>query len=136
MNRIRYCVCVCVSLCVSVCESMKSKRDCEGDGGSEKKLSIKSPTSLTHSYKITHTHTHTKDDDDPILPGEINDVQAKDNAYTLYKEIVVTRSVTIQGDALLMPLIDCEASVRCFRVTVCRRTHTHTHIHTRVHTDL
>jgi len=43
---------------------------------------------------------------------------SEEGAYKLYKEIVIRRKVVIQGDAVMMPLIDCSASVRAFRVEV------------------
>lgn len=46
------------------------------------------------------------------------DEDGEEGAYKLYKEIVISRKVTIQGDAVMMPLIDCRASVRAFRVEV------------------
>ena len=39
-------------------------------------------------------------------------------AYKVLEEIVVDRPITIQGDALMLPLIDCKESVRGFRVKV------------------
>jgi hypothetical protein len=36
----------------------------------------------------------------------------------LFTEIVITRHVTLQGDPVMMPLIDCQLSDRCFRVKV------------------
>lgn len=40
-------------------------------------------------------------------------------AYKISEEIVVDRAITIQGDALMLPMIDCKQSVRGFRVKVC-----------------
>ncbi|GAB5037319.1 pectin lyase fold virulence factor [Nannochloropsis oceanica] len=60
-----------------------------------------------------------QDDDDywPKFPvdGE-EEEDSEEGAYKLYKEIVIRRKVVIQGDAVMMPLIDCSASVRAFRV--------------------
>lgn len=44
----------------------------------------------------------------------------QDGAYSLFTEIVIApgRRVTLQGDPVMMPLIDCQLSVRCFRVKV------------------
>jgi hypothetical protein len=50
-----------------------------------------------------HTYTHTV---------------KQDGTYHLLQEIVVRRHVTLQGDPIMMPLIDCQLSVRCFRVKV------------------
>jgi hypothetical protein len=52
-----------------------------------------------------------------ILGGSSND-EVEAGAYTLFSEIVVDRPITIQGDALTLPLIDCKESVRAFRVKV------------------
>ena len=48
----------------------------------------------------------------------MNDSESKRGQYQLYKEIVIRRTLTIQGDSVMMPLIDCEESVRCLRVKV------------------
>lgn len=40
-------------------------------------------------------------------------------AYKISEEIVIDRAITIQGDALMLPMIDCKQSVRGFRVKVC-----------------
>lgn len=40
-------------------------------------------------------------------------------AYKIFEEIVIDRPVTIQGDALMLPMIDCKASERGFRIKVC-----------------
>lgn len=45
----------------------------------------------------------------------------QDGAYHIFTEIIVKRAVTLQGDPLLMPLIDCQLSVRCFRVRASGR---------------
>ncbi len=39
--------------------------------------------------------------------------------YKISEEFVIDRSITIQGDALMLPSIDCKESVRAFRIKVC-----------------
>lgn len=48
----------------------------------------------------------------------------QDGAYSLFTEIIIApgRHVTLQGDPVMMPLIDCQLSVRCFRVKVRNNT--------------
>ena len=81
---------------------------CVGGGGVHSSIS---------SFPPIHPHQQ-QDDDDPQPPGEVNDSRAKIGAYTLFKELEIRRTLTIQGDAVIMPLIDCEESVRCMRVHV------------------
>jgi hypothetical protein len=51
---------------------------------------------------------------------EIDGMGGRNGQYELYKEIVIRRTLTIQGDSVVLPRINCDEAVRCLRVKVKR----------------
>ena len=41
-----------------------------------------------------------------------------EEAYRFHEEVVITRRVTVQGNSLTLPFLDCSEAERCFRVKV------------------
>ena len=42
----------------------------------------------------------------------------EETSYILHEEIIISRSVTIQGNSLVLPFIDCREAIRCFHIVV------------------
>ena len=50
------------------------------------------------------------------LADDSNEENDNDTAFVFENEVLVSSRVVIQGNSVMLPLLDCSSSIRCFRV--------------------